>query len=288
MHSLQGPNFVFIGAQKAGTTWLYENLNGHPDIWLPPVKELHYFDRVRTNELLLGDWDMPHPEGIYNRYIKHQFPLSLNKIRWLRQYYRYQNNKKWYLGLFDEKYTKGKTCGDITPGYSTLDKSGVNFAMKVLGSETTIIFILRNPIERSWSATKMMSRYYKKDYNKDNYAEITALLQKPHITLCSDYASIIRRWQDCFQNVHVLTYDKLCSSPSSFLEEISKLLKIRNQWDDKKIGKRVWGDVKNTPIPENIYKLLRAQYYYKMEDLYSLTEIPEVKQWLNALDSGEP
>lgn len=38
------PNFLVIGAQRAGTTWLYECLREHPDIYLPEQKELHYFD----------------------------------------------------------------------------------------------------------------------------------------------------------------------------------------------------------------------------------------------------
>lgn len=39
-----GPNFIGIGAQRAGTTWLYENLRGHPDIFLPSKKELRFFN----------------------------------------------------------------------------------------------------------------------------------------------------------------------------------------------------------------------------------------------------
>jgi len=38
------PDFLGIGAQKSGTTWLYQNLAAHPQIWMPPVKELHYLD----------------------------------------------------------------------------------------------------------------------------------------------------------------------------------------------------------------------------------------------------
>lgn len=38
------PDFLGIGAQKCGTTWLYENLARHPNLFLPAVKELHYFD----------------------------------------------------------------------------------------------------------------------------------------------------------------------------------------------------------------------------------------------------
>ena len=38
------PNFLCVGAQKAGTTTLYEVLKHHPDIILPSIKEPHFFD----------------------------------------------------------------------------------------------------------------------------------------------------------------------------------------------------------------------------------------------------
>jgi len=41
----RAPDFIGIGAQKAGTSWLYAQLCRHPDIWTPG-KEMHYFDRL--------------------------------------------------------------------------------------------------------------------------------------------------------------------------------------------------------------------------------------------------
>ncbi|MES1992363.1 MAG: sulfotransferase domain-containing protein [Pseudomonadota bacterium] len=40
------PDFLIIGAQKAGTTWLAHNLAMHPQIHLPP-HELHFFDKSK-------------------------------------------------------------------------------------------------------------------------------------------------------------------------------------------------------------------------------------------------
>lgn len=37
--------FLGIGAQKAGTTWLYEMLKQHPDLGFPLNKEAHYWDK---------------------------------------------------------------------------------------------------------------------------------------------------------------------------------------------------------------------------------------------------
>lgn len=42
-HAPRLPDFVVIGAQKAGTTSLHEALAQHPAVMLPAVKELHYF-----------------------------------------------------------------------------------------------------------------------------------------------------------------------------------------------------------------------------------------------------
>jgi len=38
------PDFLVIGAQKAGTTWLHGNLLYHPEVWVPPIKELNYLN----------------------------------------------------------------------------------------------------------------------------------------------------------------------------------------------------------------------------------------------------
>ncbi len=38
-------NFLCIGAQKCGTTWLYEALSRHPQFAFPGGKEVHFWDR---------------------------------------------------------------------------------------------------------------------------------------------------------------------------------------------------------------------------------------------------
>lgn len=43
------PDFVVIGAQRSGTTSLYRYLDRHPDIFMAPTKEVHFFDRHFEN-----------------------------------------------------------------------------------------------------------------------------------------------------------------------------------------------------------------------------------------------
>lgn len=42
------PNFLIIGAMKAGTTSLYEYLRRRPDVFMPPTKELNFFVAERN------------------------------------------------------------------------------------------------------------------------------------------------------------------------------------------------------------------------------------------------
>ena len=49
------PDFLLIGAQKAGTTSLYAYLAAHPDVRQAGRKEVHYFDLGFTAGAELGE-----------------------------------------------------------------------------------------------------------------------------------------------------------------------------------------------------------------------------------------
>ena len=40
-------NFIGIGVQKAGTSWLSEALNEHPEVYIHPKKEGHFFNKEK-------------------------------------------------------------------------------------------------------------------------------------------------------------------------------------------------------------------------------------------------
>jgi len=51
------PDFVYIGPDKAGSTWLHQVLRWHPEVWAPEVKELFFFDRYHQRG---ADWYRAH------------------------------------------------------------------------------------------------------------------------------------------------------------------------------------------------------------------------------------
>ena len=78
------PDFLGIGAQKAGTTWLALNLGVHPQVWLPPIKELHYFDRPPEVETVVRVGEAqpaPQPKSRMRLPSKDQSAGSASRIR---------------------------------------------------------------------------------------------------------------------------------------------------------------------------------------------------------------
>ena len=55
-------NFLIAGAQKGGTTALFDYLAGFPDIAMPGTKELHFFDCEAQ------DWDAPDYAAYHERF----------------------------------------------------------------------------------------------------------------------------------------------------------------------------------------------------------------------------
>lgn len=51
------PNFLYVGTSKAGSTWIFDVLARHPDVWVVPGKGLYFFD----NHFDRGfDWYLDH------------------------------------------------------------------------------------------------------------------------------------------------------------------------------------------------------------------------------------
>ena len=152
------PDFIGIGAQKAGTTWLARNLAPHPEIHMPR-KEVHYFDRkMRDNSnAVTRFFGKTKNDEQWRRQVR-RIPSqvrrnpSFEELRWNYRYYMRPYDDKWYAQVFEPK--RGKMSGEITPAYSVLDHEKVAHVHRIM-PDARIIFFMRNPIERVWSQTVM-------------------------------------------------------------------------------------------------------------------------------------
>jgi hypothetical protein len=56
-------HFLGIGAQKAGTTWLFSQLKAHPQIRFPAGKEVHFWNRPGQRDLAWYRAQFEHPDN---------------------------------------------------------------------------------------------------------------------------------------------------------------------------------------------------------------------------------
>ncbi len=61
-------DFLIVGAEKSGTTWLAKMLRQHPKIYLPPQKELYYFNRRFVEDPRLENQHFKQPASWYLRF----------------------------------------------------------------------------------------------------------------------------------------------------------------------------------------------------------------------------
>ena len=108
------PNFVIIGAQKAGTTSLWRYLGEHPAIFVSPLKEPDFFIAERG---------------------------------WRR-------GLEWYESLFDAGAAAGAAAiGEASPNYTMFPTfAGVPERMSQVIPSARLIYLLRDPIDRMVSS----------------------------------------------------------------------------------------------------------------------------------------
>jgi hypothetical protein len=233
------PRFLGIGAQKAGTTWLHAMLSAHEEIWLPHLKELHYFDRrFPINQTRTTPASTSRRGVILRHFSTHLRRFSAAKLkerlsfrRWsdLRWEYRYLTgewNDEWYGSLFVE--ARGRLAGEITPAYSCLSDAAISHVHELM-PDTKLILLLRDPVDRAWSHAKM--DLGRRKLGRDQ--SISDQKYKAHFDshasrLRGDYLGAIRRWRTHFSESQLFLgfYDEILTCPEDLLLRIYRFLGV--------------------------------------------------------------
>lgn len=211
------PDFIGIGAQKAGTTWLYQNLRVHPQVYIPK-KELHYFNRKMDDEsgVLARLFGSREVDGEWRRQVKNRAIRHLAKKSSLKdvlydvRYYAGVRNDKWYASLFEPG--RGKVKGEITPAYSVLGREKVAHVYGLM-PEARLLFFMRNPIERVWSQLVMRldntERSFAAEVSED---ELTRRSVRNSARLFTDYLRTLENWGEFYPEEQIFV---------GFLEDVS-------------------------------------------------------------------
>jgi hypothetical protein len=212
-----GPDFCCIGAQKAGTGWLYEQLRSHPDFWMPPLKELHYFDRLWRSQRKAERTQEARKDARDERDLR--FLDAMESL-----YARVEIDLPGYSQLFAPK--AALLSGDITPGYSLLPDEIIDRISRYF-PDLKVIFLARDPVERAWSHLSMWVRHKSiAPFDMTDVDAVTRHLLRPEVLMRSHPSKIVARWRRCVRPelFRLYFFDDLKRNPGELRRSVLNFL----------------------------------------------------------------
>ena len=260
------PDFLGIGAQKAGTTWLWDNLRHHPDLWLPPLKEIHFFDRGihHPSPLRPGFYDERWFRHLRRRAAERWRARSLAGLSWDLSYFFRRRDRGWYERVFAPG--PGQLAGDITPAYGILPPDEV---ARVVGwmPRAKVILLLRDPIDRAWSGARMAARLRGLDLED---GERLARYFDAQRTGRGDYLRMLASWEAHVPPERFLVgfFEDLVAEPAAFLGRVHRFLGVRTGPDvvPASVGARR-NEGEEAPLPPAAARHLARRYERDLEVL---------------------
>jgi hypothetical protein len=189
-NSVRFPDFVIIGAAKSGTSTLFRYLEQHPSIFGSRPKEPCYFDTDAS----------------------------------------WERGEAWYASLFSD-VRPDQICGEASTNYTRWPQvDGVPERMKALIPDAKLIYVMRDPVTRSYS--HFVHRWAREVHPGEPFTESFSQFVA-HDLMCldsSDYVTQIERFLDHYprEQLLLLTFEELAADPQATLSRVFTFLGVED------------------------------------------------------------
>ena len=205
---MRTPDFLVVGAARAGTTSLHSYLRQHPDIFLPGIKEPCFFVF----------------EGGGEKFIRGKFAFAV------RDFASYEK-------LF-EKAGVNQRIGEMSTPYLYLyDKTIASIRSHFPDyQKIKIIILLRQPADRAFSQYLWRVRDGREALTFEEAIDTEAERRKENFSF--DYYYVhrgfyfaqVKAYLENFKNVHICFYEDFKKAPDSELKKICSFLDVRDDF----------------------------------------------------------
>ena len=245
------PNFLIVGAAKSGTSSLHNYLNQHPEVFMPSYNEEGM--KVKEPRFLIKD-------------------LVENRL----------HNGVWdweeYQSLFD-KVSDENAIGESTVLYLYYFEEAIKNIKYRLNEDVRIIIMLRNPVDRAFSAYTHVARSVKEDLSFEDALEIESERLKHDETLTPMvmykemglYYKMVKAYLDNFKNVHIIMYEDFKNDTEKAVKEAFSFIGV---YDNAKIdtasmhnvGGKSWKTpfLKQLFMKDNFFKKCLRSFFSKV------------------------
>ncbi|MCS6991194.1 MAG: sulfotransferase domain-containing protein [Chitinophagales bacterium] len=194
------PNFLLVGAGKSATRSLYNYLIQHPDVFMPSLKEPQFF-------------------------VAREVAGRIQK--WV-------DDEETYFRLFAPGAGK-KAIGEASVMYLLFYQEAIKNILHYLGNQVRIMMILRNPVDRAYSAYNFVhlnnpaERYSFEEalqLEEERWRQKESLfMQYKRMGL---YADAVQAYLNHFPHVHIMWYDEFRQNPAQVLKGVFEFLGLRS------------------------------------------------------------
>lgn len=203
------PNFIVAGVAKGGTTSLYYYLSQHPEIEIPRKETFFFAQNFFEN-------------------------MPSDGLPYFRQKSRIFFDEKKYNKLYVK--CNNKAVGEVSTCYCYFHKDSIPLIKEKLG-DIKIIFILRNPVERAFSAYKHFFLRHRCEPLSFNEAirQEKIRMQKHwdfmwYYTDMGFYAEAIKQFKKNFSNVKIFLAEELANKPQWVMKEIFQFIGVKDSF----------------------------------------------------------
>ena len=253
---MEKPTFLVIGAQKCGTTSLYEYLDQHPKVFMSPVKELRYFSGEAASDNAAAIDGPVIPD--FSAYCEH----------------------------FDGA-SEHQAAGEVSPSYMYYPGTAKRIHQRL--PDVDLIAILRDPVKRAfseyWHHWKM-GRRLNEDFLGFVLSENVAA--EPQL---SEYQDCVRRGlyhrqlKPFFRlfdrsQVRVFLYEDLKSDPEALMQRVYEFIGA-----DAEFTPETDRAYNRGMMPQTDWKFLVSQMVEWWIDRYFMKESKriEYRRWLRRI-----
>lgn len=199
------PNFLIIGAAKAGTTSLFHYLDQHPEVFMSKIKEPRFF-AVEKNHPDIGD------DPVKKR-------IWANTITSLEQ----------YQALFAEA-TNQKAIGEVSPLYLGWSQLSSESIQKYIPN-VKLVACLRNPSDRAFSHFLHNIRI-KAEKSRD-FEKIFRTNPNHHYFSLGMYYKLLKPYYDRFpsEQIRIYLFEDLLKKPNDLIVDLFRFLGVNEHYE---------------------------------------------------------
>ena len=236
MQARKHPNFLIVGAAKAGTTSIAKYLEEHPEVFMAEEKEPFYFLRESVANLPKDD-------------------LMRDIIR-----KKLHADATSYYGMFDEVKDE-KRSGEATVHYLYHYDEVIPKVRDELG-DVPIIIVLRDPSRRAFSNYTYQKRIefgsFEEALKNEETKKSKGWNSFWYYRDQGNYYLAVKAYLENFSSVHVCFFEDLKENPSRFMSEMYSFLEV-----DKNFTPNVETRHNQTVVPKN--RFIKWLYYLKIK-----------------------